>query len=116
MWLLKQPLFTSTILPALPRPIRWMLRKLYFLPMDICDRLRGRRVDMIPARSEIFAGSVDGFARSGETLVERLVELGGLRPDSKVLDVGCGIGRLAVPLTRHLGETGSYDGLDIVPS
>jgi SAM-dependent methyltransferase len=116
MWLLKQPVFTSTILPALPRPLRWMLRKLYFLPMDISDRLRGRRVDMIPAKSEIFAGSVDGFTRSGETLVERLVEFGGLRPDSKVLDVGSGIGRLAVPLTRHLTETGSYDGLDIVPS
>jgi SAM-dependent methyltransferase len=29
--------------------------------------------------------------------------------------MGCGIGRLAIPLTRYL-EDGSYEGLDIVPS
>jgi ubiquinone/menaquinone biosynthesis C-methylase UbiE len=32
------------------------------------------------------------------------------------LDIGCGIGRLAVALTSYLGRDGSYKGLDIVPS
>ncbi|HZJ70610.1 MAG TPA: class I SAM-dependent methyltransferase [Planctomycetota bacterium] len=39
---------------------------------------------------------------------------GQLRPDGHVLDVGCGIGRLAIPLTRFLGPSGSYDGLDVI--
>jgi SAM-dependent methyltransferase len=30
-----------------------------------------------------------------------------------VLDVGCGIGRMARPLTGHLSAGGSYDGFDI---
>jgi ubiquinone/menaquinone biosynthesis C-methylase UbiE len=115
-WLLKQPVFTSTILPAIPRPLRWTLRKAYFFPLDVVDRIRGRRQDMVPPKAEIFTGAVEGFCASGETLEQRLIDLGGLTRDSKVLDVGCGIGRLAVPLTRFLDETGSYEGLDIVPS
>jgi len=37
----------------------------------------------------------------------------GLRPDSDVVDVGCGSGRLALPLSEYL--TGSYLGTDVVP-
>jgi SAM-dependent methyltransferase len=116
MWLLKQPAFTSTILPAIPRPMRWMLRRLYFLPMALADRFLGERENMVPPKSEIFTGSVESFTQSGEILVQRLVEFGGLDRNSKVLDVGCGIGRLAVPLTHFLSDDGSYEGLDIVPS
>jgi SAM-dependent methyltransferase len=32
-----------------------------------------------------------------------------------VLEVGSGVGRKALPLTRYLSREGSYDGLDIVP-
>jgi SAM-dependent methyltransferase len=32
-----------------------------------------------------------------------------------VLDVGSGVGRLAVALTEYLDSTGSYDGFDVVP-
>ena len=30
------------------------------------------------------------------------------------MDVGCGIGRMAVPLINYLTEVGSYDGFDII--
>ena len=115
-WLLRQPFFTSTVMPAIPRPVRWALRKLYFLPVDLMDRVSGERGEMLPAKSEIFVGSVGGFVKSGKTFVDRLIELAELRPDSKVLDVGSGIGRLAIPLTEYLSSEGSYDGLDIVRS
>ena len=37
---------------------------------------------------------------------------GGARVDSNVLEIGCGVGRLALPL-RYLLLEGSYDGFDI---
>jgi ubiquinone/menaquinone biosynthesis C-methylase UbiE len=114
-WLLKQKVFTSTVLPAIPRPLRWTLRKAYFYPLDLVDRLRGRREEMVPPKADIFTGAVDAFRTTGETLVQRLIDVAGLTPESKILDVGCGIGRLAVPLTRLLDERGCYHGLDIVP-
>ncbi|HMP28636.1 MAG TPA: class I SAM-dependent methyltransferase, partial [Saprospiraceae bacterium] len=33
---------------------------------------------------------------------------------SSILDIGCGIGRIAIPLTSYLNEEGSYNGFDIV--
>ncbi len=42
-------------------------------------------------------------------------DLGGLKRNDRVLDVGCGIGRMAGPLTAYLSRKGSYEGFDIVP-
>lgn len=115
-WLLDQQFFTSTVLPAIPRPARWALRKAYLLPADLIDAAVGRRRPMVPPRSEMFVGSVEDFESSGELLADRLAAVAGLAPDSHVLDIGCGIGRLAVALTSRLGPDGRYEGLDIVPS
>lgn len=114
--LLSRQWFTSVVLPALPRRLRWALRKVYFLPIDAVDRMKGRRENMVPRKSEIFTGSVDDFKATGEALADRLVEYGCLAPDSHVLDVGSGMGRLAAALTTYLGPDGSYHGLDIVPA
>lgn len=114
--MLDRSFFNSTILPAIPRPLRWTLRRMYFLPIDAVERISGSKDPMTPPKSRIFTGGVEGFGESGDRLVERLAEVTGLTPKSKVLDVGCGIGRLAVPLTRYLDGDGSYDGLDIVPT
>ncbi len=43
------------------------------------------------------------------SLIERTV---GVRRSDRVLDVGCGLGRIAWPLARRLGRRGSYTGLD----
>lgn len=40
----------------------------------------------------------------------------GLRPDGSVVDVGCGSGRLALPLSEYLGPEGHYLGTDVVPA
>jgi len=114
--LLSRQWFTSTVLPAIPRSVRWRLRQLYFLPSDIIDRRAGRRDDLMPPKSKIFTGSVDDFKSSGKALVGRLVDFAGLTPDSKVLDIGSGTGRLAVALTSYLTVEGSYVGMDIVAS
>ena len=115
-YLLGQPFFTSTVLPAIPRPLRWALRTAYLFPADVIERVVGRRTDMVPPRSMMFVGSVGDFESSGDVLVQRLIDVAGLTPESSVLDIGSGIGRLAVAMTRHLSPEGRYEGLDIVPS
>ena len=37
----------------------------------------------------------------------------GLLPGHSVLDAGCGLGRIAVPLTEYLAGEGRYEGFDI---
>ncbi|MFA5793636.1 MAG: class I SAM-dependent methyltransferase [Candidatus Brocadiia bacterium] len=60
----------------------------------------------------IFVGDGD-FKKTGQEFFSYFLEIGGLKPDEKVLDVGCGIGRMAVPLTKYLDKRGAYEGFDI---
>jgi SAM-dependent methyltransferase len=59
-----------------------------------------------------FVGRGD-FERTGQEYVSYFRELGGLQPHHRVLDVGCGIGRMAIPLMSYLDTRGSYAGFDV---
>ena len=66
-----------------------------------------------PDHLRLGVGNPDGeFYRVGEDIVVRLRREAGLGPSSRVLDIGCGLGRVAYPLARELGPDGSYDGID----
>lgn len=101
-------------MPAIPRRVRWSLRRLYFLLPDMIESALGKSDELIPPKSKIFVGTVD-FKEGAQEGIDRLIRMDVIAPESRVLDIGCGIGRLAIPLTRYL-KSGSYDGLDIVPS
>jgi SAM-dependent methyltransferase len=88
------------LLKALARRIRWG-------PSD----LLARRGEMIPPRRLSFVGAGD-FEQTGREFLGYFTELGGLRRADRVLDIGCGIGRMAVPLTEYL-KGGSYAGFDV---
>ena len=79
-------------------------------------RVRGvlKRDRLIPPRRLQPDGDGD-FASTGEEILSHCVELAGLEPDERVLDVHCGIGRVARPLAGFLGERGSYAGFDADP-
>lgn len=52
------------------------------------------------------------YRQRGKELVALLTR-NGLEPDHRVLDIGCGIGRVAFALKDVLSPNGSYDGFDI---
>ncbi len=56
----------------------------------------------------------DSFFGTGKEFAGYLFDHAGLKPESSVLDVGCGPGRLATALTSRLSPQGRYDGCDVV--
>ena len=80
--------------------------------LDARDRLSGRGDRLVPPRRLQFVGQGD-FVGIGDEFLSHLVALCGLRPDDRVLDVGCGIGRLARPLAGYLSIDGAYAGFDV---
>ncbi len=99
----------------LPTRAKMPVRRLLLAPLEIVDRLRGRHDPLLPPRWLRYVGPGD-FRAIGDEFAGHLVELAGLRPDHAVLDIGCGVGRMAIPLTRILGPEGRYDGIDVVPA
>lgn len=87
---------------------------IYYYSLDFIDLLLGRRDELIPKR-RMSASVGDGdFKERGEEFFRYFIELGGLKPTDRILDAGCGVGRMAVPLTTYLDKDGSYEGFDIV--
>lgn len=53
------------------------------------------------------------FFESGQAIVSELEGKSYLKPDSHVLELGCGCGRNAIALSRFLAQGGSYVGQDV---
>ena len=82
--------------------------------VDMGNTLRGEwNPELVPPRNKVFGGSLDYTAKGFEFL-HYFTQYGGLKSNENVLDIGCGIGRMARPLTRYL-TTGSYVGMDVMP-
>jgi SAM-dependent methyltransferase len=96
----------------IPNFLRPTLSRMYYLFVDSVDTLKGKD-KRTPPRSMIFVGSGD-YIEIGNEFKNYFINLGGLKPHHRVLDVGCGIGRMAVPLTNYLTSEGGYWGFDIV--
>jgi SAM-dependent methyltransferase len=75
------------------------------------DRLPRRRRLVPPRRLQV--ATEGDFVATGEEFLSHLVALCGLSPEDRVLDVGCGSGRLARPLAGFLSIDGAYAGLDV---
>jgi SAM-dependent methyltransferase len=76
-------------------------------------QLRGNRFLPVPPPDLRFCGDGD-FRAIGAEFLTHFRREADLRPNDRVLDIGCGIGRMAVPLTQYLSGDGEYTGIDIV--
>jgi ubiquinone/menaquinone biosynthesis C-methylase UbiE len=48
----------------------------------------------------------------GKTQSEKIIQWLSIKPDQKILDVGCGCGRIAIHFLNYLNEQGQYIGID----
>ena len=76
--------------------------------LDARDRLSGRSGRLIPPRRLQFVGEGD-FVGIGDEFLSHLVGLCGLRAEDRVLDIGCGIGRIEKYLAPRVGEMCAVD-------
>lgn len=82
----------------------------------LCAQIAANRFLPVPAREQVFVGDGD-YRAIGAEYLGHFVRMAGLKPQEDVLDIGCGIGRMAVPLTQYLDpERAIYFGIDPVAS
>lgn len=77
----------------------------------LAAQLARNRFMPVPPPSLMLCGDGD-FRAIGAEFLLHFVRRGGLMPSERVLDIGCGVGRMALPLTQYL-ESGSYHGIDV---
>ena len=97
----------------LPASLRLKVRRLVFMPTDVINTITGARPAGVPPRGMVFVGYGD-YVKQGSKFLGYFKDLCGLQPQHHVLDIGCGIGRMAYPLTGYLNSEASYEGFDIV--
>lgn len=108
---------TRKIWYSIPVKGRYLIRRLYFFPIDLKDKLSGKSHKYVPPRGMIFTGSAvsaESYLKEANHQLGLLKIYAGLQPDDIVLDVGSGVGRTAIALSGYLSEKGRYEGFDVV--
>jgi ubiquinone/menaquinone biosynthesis C-methylase UbiE len=87
-----------------------------FFQQGTKNRLFGDLAPLVPPLRLMYDGPRDyrSFKQNGEEYFHILVDVCGLRPSDRVLDIGCGIGRKTLPLLNYVNpDAGCYEGLDV---
>jgi SAM-dependent methyltransferase len=88
------------------------------IAMDVLGAVVNRREVLPPFSMRRLIGEPrwqlrgEDFRSQGQHLVEKLSQDMDLTPSTRLLDLGSGCGRIAIPLTKILGPSGRYVGLE----
>lgn len=67
----------------------------------------------LPPEHQLAIGDGD-YREIGIEFLRHLIAHAGLQPDQRILDIGCGLGRIAQPLRYYLEPESRYVGFDVV--
>ncbi len=96
-----------TVYYTLPPSVRILARKIYYFPSIFTHN----KEDLLPPKALIYTGRGD-YKSQGEFWFEFFKTNAGLLPEFNFLDIGSGVGRVAVPMVNYL--KGDYEGFDVV--
>lgn len=99
----------QTLPPEIRLPARGLVRDIAGLPGRIADPRRWSDPWQVIHND----GSTKDFRASGDAILGELVEYGELKPSDRVLDIGCGNGRITRPLVDFLSRDAAYLGFDL---
>lgn len=99
----------------IPGPLKTIGKALS--PISLIDQIDiwiGERDVLTPPKRLEFVGAGD-FKEHGRLFANRFRDIAELNPNTRLLDVGSGVGRIAVGLVNFIfPPNGSYDGIEIV--
>jgi len=74
-----------------------------------------KKMEMLPPKRLRELVGIGDFKSTGKEFLNHFIKLCNLNRNERVLEVGCGVGRIAVGLTDYLSPDGHYEGFDVVP-
>jgi SAM-dependent methyltransferase len=89
-------------------------KKFYSPVIEAVASMFGDSESLIPPRRLIDGVGGGDFQKVGREFFKYFTEIGQVKPHQRILDVGCGCGRMAVPMIPFLSGEGAYYGFDIV--
>ena len=93
--------------------MRLKARQAFYAPADLVDKVTRKKGQIVPPKGLIFTGS-GNFLKQGDNYLKIFIKYGGLQPHHNVLDIGSGIGRMAIPIAGYIEETARYEGFDVM--
>jgi 2-polyprenyl-3-methyl-5-hydroxy-6-metoxy-1,4-benzoquinol methylase len=83
-----------SIFYKIPVPLRYLARRIVFLPQDLFKK----RHELVPPKGLIYTGGGD-YLKAGTQFFDYFIKYCHVKPNHKILDIGCGMGRMAIPFT-----------------
>ncbi len=114
----KYSIVRNDVIRVLPKILQNAGLKILCAQIDIVDLLLNRRSDLTPPCSlRLQTGPfIDAryYVANGEEFFRYFKSLCNIQPTNSILDVGCGFGQLAAPLSKFMISGSRYEGFDIV--
>lgn len=97
----------------IPTSVKKAMKYIAYSLHDFFAFITGKKQKGYPPKRLNFVGSSE-FMKIGNEFLQHFKKIGGLKSSDTVLDVGSGIGRMAIPLAKYLDtHKGKYYGFDI---
>ncbi len=77
----------------------------------ILFKFHSNKIAMPP--SELVRSVGGGFLNVSFEFLDYFIRLAHIKPTERILDIGCGIGRMAYSLAGYLSPSGKYEGFDV---